>query len=53
MPFFVCVVPGLELRAYTLSHSPALFVLDIFEIGSCELFAQGGFRTMIVLSFAS
>jgi hypothetical protein len=40
--FFVCVVLGLELRAYTLSHSasPPFFVMVIFEIGSLQLFDQ-------------
>jgi hypothetical protein len=37
-------VPRLELRAYTLATPPALFVLDIFEIGSCKLFAWAGFE---------
>jgi hypothetical protein len=37
--FFFFGVLGLELRAYTLSQPPALFVLGIFEIGSQELFA--------------
>jgi hypothetical protein len=42
---FFFVVLGLELRAYTLSHSPpALFVLHIFEIESRELFVQAGFE---------
>jgi hypothetical protein len=36
---------GLELRAYTLRHSTSPFsVMDIFEIGSFELFALAGFR---------
>jgi hypothetical protein len=34
----------LELRVYTLSTSPALFVLGIFKIGSHKLFAQAGFK---------
>jgi hypothetical protein len=42
--FFFFKVLGLELRAYILSHSPALFVLCIFEIGSCKLFAWAGFE---------
>jgi hypothetical protein len=33
------VVLGFELRAYTLSHSAALFCDGFFEIGSRELFA--------------
>jgi hypothetical protein len=45
MGFFVCLfvcfaVLGLELRAYTLSHSTSpIFVMDFFEIGSPELFS--------------
>jgi hypothetical protein len=39
------LVPGLALRAYILSHSTSpIFVLGIFEIGSCELFAGAGFE---------
>jgi hypothetical protein len=38
------VVLGFELRAFILSHSPALLVRDIFEIGSHELFARAGFK---------
>jgi hypothetical protein len=41
---FRFAVLGLELRAYTLSHSTALDVLGVFEIGSHELFAQAGFK---------
>jgi hypothetical protein len=42
---FFFVVLGLELSAYTSSHSTSpFFVLDIFEIGSQELFAQAGFE---------
>jgi hypothetical protein len=43
----VCVVPGLELRAFTLSHSTSFFfflVKGFFEIGSHKLFAQSGFK---------
>jgi hypothetical protein len=34
--FFFCVVLGLELKAYTLSHSTTSFFYDgfVFEIGS-------------------
>jgi hypothetical protein len=40
--FFSLVVLGLELRAFTLSHSTSpIFVMGFFEIGSLELFAQG------------
>jgi hypothetical protein len=44
--FFFFVVPGLELRAYTLSHSTSLIFCEGFflEIGSCELFAWAGFE---------
>jgi hypothetical protein len=50
--FFFFAILGFELMASHLldSHStpwatlPALFVLDIFEIGSQELFAQAGFK---------
>jgi hypothetical protein len=38
------VIPGLELRAYTLSHSPAIYVLSIFKIGLHKLFAWDGFK---------
>jgi hypothetical protein len=38
--FFSFVVQGLELRAYTLSHTTSSFCVSIFETGSCELFAQ-------------
>jgi hypothetical protein len=37
-------VLGLELRAFTLSHSPLPLFVDFFEIGSCELFAWAGFK---------
>jgi hypothetical protein len=39
----VCVVLGLELRAYTLSHSTTLFCDGFFKIGSPRLFPQAGF----------
>jgi hypothetical protein len=43
--FFIYIaVLGLELRGYTLSHPPVLFVMIFFEIGSLELFAQAGFE---------
>jgi hypothetical protein len=41
--FFFAVL-GLELRAYTLSHSTSPFLWFFFDIGSCELFAQAGFE---------
>jgi hypothetical protein len=38
-------VLGLELRAFTLSHSTSpIFVKVFFEIGSHELFARAGFK---------
>jgi hypothetical protein len=44
------VVLGLELRAFTLSHSTSLFsVIDIFKIGSLELFLWAGFEPLILL----
>jgi hypothetical protein len=44
--FFFFLVLGLELRAYTLSQSTALFfVMGFFEIGSPELFAQADFES--------
>jgi hypothetical protein len=42
--FFLFAVLGLELWAYILSHSSSLFVSGVFEIGSCEPFAQAGFK---------
>jgi hypothetical protein len=46
LAFFLAVL-GLELRAFTLSleslHQP-IFMMGIFEIGSCKLFAQAGFE---------
>jgi hypothetical protein len=41
--FFFSVL-GLELRAFTLSHSTSPFVLGIFKIGSLELFASADFE---------
>jgi hypothetical protein len=42
---FVCLfvtVLGLELRAYTLSHSTSPFLVKgFFKLGSPEVFAQG------------
>jgi hypothetical protein len=36
---------GFELRAYILSLSTSpFFVKGFFELGSCELFAQAGFK---------
>jgi hypothetical protein len=41
----VGVVLGFELRAYALSHSARPFLRWVFlKIGSCELFAWGGFE---------
>jgi hypothetical protein len=43
--FFFFVVQGLELRAYTLSHSISPFlVMGAFKIGSHELFSLAGFE---------
>jgi hypothetical protein len=43
--FFFFAVLGLELRAFTLSHSTSpIFVIRFFEIGSGELFAWAGFE---------
>jgi hypothetical protein len=43
--FFIFAVLAFELRAYTLSHSTSpIFVMGFFKIGSCELFAQAGFK---------
>jgi hypothetical protein len=43
---FVLVILGLELRAFTLSHStsPIFVLVFFFEIGSRKLFAQDGFE---------
>jgi hypothetical protein len=42
---FFFEVLGFELRAYTLSLSTSsIFVMDIFKIGSCKLFAWVGFE---------
>jgi hypothetical protein len=42
--FFFCDT-GVELRAYILSHSTSpFFMMGVFEIGSCELFAWAGFE---------
>jgi hypothetical protein len=41
---FLFAVLGLELRAFTLSHSTnPIFCDGFFEIGSLELFAWAGF----------
>jgi hypothetical protein len=43
--FFFFAALGLELRAFTLSHSTSpFFVMGILEIGSHKLFAQAGFE---------
>jgi hypothetical protein len=45
--FFFFAVLGLELRAYTLSHSTSpVFLMGFFEIGCGELFAQVGFELL-------
>jgi hypothetical protein len=51
---FFFVVLGFKVRAYTSSHSTSpFFVMGIFEIGSCELFAQGWLPTVILQMSAS
>jgi hypothetical protein len=41
--FFFFSVLGLELKAFTLSHSTSpIFVMGFFKIGSHELFALAG-----------
>jgi hypothetical protein len=43
--FFCFAVLGLELRAYTLSHSTSpVFLMEFFEIESLELFALAGLK---------
>jgi hypothetical protein len=43
--FFFFSVLGLELRAYTLSHSTSpFFTMNFFEILSRQLFAWAGFE---------
>jgi hypothetical protein len=46
--FFSFAVLGFELRACNLSHSwwsgEPFLVKDVFEIGSCKLFAWAGFE---------
>jgi hypothetical protein len=44
LKLFFFPVLGFELRAYTLSHPPAFFVIGFFEIGFHELFTQAGFE---------
>jgi hypothetical protein len=40
---FIFAILGFELRAYILSHSPALFFCEgLFKIGSFELFIWAG-----------
>jgi hypothetical protein len=52
--FFLVMVLGLELRAFTLSHSTSSFLWRFFfEIGSHKLFAQCWLRTVILLISAS
>jgi hypothetical protein len=39
------MVLGLELRAYTLSHSTnPFFVMGFLRVGTLKLFAQAGFE---------
>jgi hypothetical protein len=43
--YFFLAVLGFELRVYNLSYSTSpFFVMGVFKIGSCELFAQAGFK---------
>jgi hypothetical protein len=43
--FIYFAVLGLELKAYTLSHSTSpFFVMGFYEMGSHKLFAQAGFE---------
>jgi hypothetical protein len=45
MLLFFLVVLGLELRAYTLSHSTSpSFVMGFFEIGSHQVFSWADFK---------
>jgi hypothetical protein len=44
--YFFFVMLGFEQRAFPLSHSPSLFVMAFFEIGSSELFALAGFELL-------
>jgi hypothetical protein len=47
----IFMVQGFELRACTLSHSTSpFFVMGILEIGSFELFAQAGFKLILLIS---
>jgi hypothetical protein len=43
--FYFLAVLGLEVKAYTLSHSTnPFFVMGFFEIGFCNLFAWSNFE---------
>jgi hypothetical protein len=45
LSFFSFVALGLELRAFSLSHSTSPFLVKgFFKTGSCELFVQAGFQ---------
>jgi hypothetical protein len=44
-------VLGLELRAYTLSHSSPFLVMIFFHLGSCDIFAQAGFIYLFICLF--
>jgi lysylphosphatidylglycerol synthetase-like protein (DUF2156 family) len=54
---YLLVVLGLELRAFTLSHStsspPPFLWWIFFKIGSHEIFARGWLGTLILLISAS
>jgi hypothetical protein len=50
-PYFFFALLGLELRAFTLSHSTSpILVKSFFKIRSLKLFAQAGFKPQSSLS---
>jgi hypothetical protein len=51
--FFFFAVLGLELRSYTLSHSPALYVLGYFRDRVLQTICPGWIWTMILMISAS
>jgi hypothetical protein len=50
LSFFFLIYLGFVLRAYTLNHSTGRFMVGLFEIGACELFAGAGFDLLISAS---
>jgi hypothetical protein len=49
--FFFLLIPGLELRAYTLNHSTSpFFVNDFFQDGVWQTICLGWIQTAILLS---